>query len=108
MGAGVLLLQVRHPGVTTLMQHDFELMQRAARLASRLPGLQRLRLEESLRQFGGPLKEQLDLAVEASHLARFKHNFRLWRNISFPTPIYPLVSSDVLVESFESGSLISR
>ncbi len=71
-------------------------------------GLSDLRLEESIRQFGGPLKEQLDLAVEASHLSRFKHNFRLWPNVSFPTPLYPYVSSDVLVESFENGALISK
>ncbi len=51
--------QVRHPGVSALMQCDFELMQRAARLASLLPGLSELRLDESLRQFGGPLKEQV-------------------------------------------------
>ena len=52
-------LQVRHPGVTTLMQRDFVLMRRAAILCSRLPVLKELRLEESVRQFGGPLKVSL-------------------------------------------------
>jgi len=49
-------LQVRHPGVTTLMQRDFVLMRRAALICSKLPVLKELRLEESVRQFGGPLK----------------------------------------------------
>lgn len=103
----VVAVKVRHPGVTTAMHRDFELMQRAARLASSIPALAELRLDESIRQFGGPLKEQLNLAVEADHLVRFKKNFRMWSNITFPTPLFPLVSQDVLVESFEDGDLIS-
>jgi len=82
-------VQVRHPGVTTLMQRDFTLMHRAARLSSHLPFLSELHLEESIRQFGAPLKEQLDLQVEAQHLDRFGKNFRTWRNLSFPAPVYP-------------------
>ena len=67
---------MRHPGVDTLMQRDFALMMRAARLSRHLPLLADLRLDESVHQFGAPLKEQLDLAAEARHLARFNHNFR--------------------------------
>ncbi len=102
-----MVLQVRHPGVTTLMQRDFTLMHRAARLSSHLPFLSELHLEESIRQFGAPLKEQLDLQVEAQHLDRFGKNFRTWRNLSFPAPVYPLVAPSVLVETFEEGRLIS-
>ena len=29
-----------------------------------------------MRQFGGALREQLDLSVEAASLDRFNHNFR--------------------------------
>ena len=100
--------QVRHPGVTLLMQRDFTLMRRAARLCAQVPLLRDLRLEESVRQFGAPLKEQLDLSTEARALAKFNRNFRTWRNVSFPSPVYPLVAPDVLVETFEPGRLISR
>lgn len=89
------------------MQRDFTLMHRAARLSSHLPFLSELHLEESIRQFGAPLKEQLDLLVEAQHLDRFGKNFRTWRNLSFPAPVYPLVAPSVLVETFEEGRLIS-
>jgi hypothetical protein len=102
----LVAVKVRHPGVSTLMARDFVLMQRAARAAGQLPGLKQLRLDESVRQFGGPLQEQLDLSVEAAHLDRFGRNFKAWRNVKFPTPIYPLVRPDVLVESFEPGSAI--
>lgn len=104
----VVAVKVRHPGVSDIMHRDFVLMQRAAALCSMLPALRELRLEESIRQFGGPLKEQLDLAVEASHLRRFNANFRSWTNVSFPVPLFPLVTNDVLVESFEEGMLITR
>lgn len=100
--------QVRHPGVTAMMQRDFILMRRAAYICSKLPGLKDLRLEESVQQFGGPLKEQLDLSSEARALARFNDNFKWWKNIKFPVPVYPLVAPDVLIETFQPGRLISR
>lgn len=104
----LVAVKVRHPKVSTLMARDFVLMARAAAASSRLPGVKQLRLDESVRQFGGPLQEQLNLAVEAANLSRFAHNFRRWRNVKFPTPLYPLVRPDVLVESFEHGNVIKR
>lgn len=55
----VPLTKVRHPGVSGIMHRDFILMQRAARACGLIPGLADLRLDESIRQFGGPLKEQV-------------------------------------------------
>ena len=55
----VVAVKVRHPGVTLLMQRDVVLMHRAAALSARLPGLAALRLDESVRQFGAPLREQV-------------------------------------------------
>ena len=53
----VVAVKVRHPGVSGIMHRDFVLMERAARLCTLLPALAELRLDESIRQFGGPLKE---------------------------------------------------
>jgi len=83
----LVAVKVRHPGVESLMAQDFVLMDRAARLAGQLPGLRALRLDESVRQFGGPLQEQLDLSVEAQHLSKFARNFRSWRNVKFPVSL---------------------
>jgi predicted unusual protein kinase regulating ubiquinone biosynthesis (AarF/ABC1/UbiB family) len=72
----VVAVKVRHPGVSTMMQRDFVLMQRAAALSAKLPVLRDLNLEESVRQFGAPLREQLDLASEVrDSQARAKHVF---------------------------------
>ena len=61
-------------------------MQRVATASTRIPGLASLHLDESIRQFGAPLKEQLDLSHEAENLERFNFNFRRWRSVSFPKP----------------------
>ncbi len=90
-------LQVRHPGVTSLMSRDFTLMQRVAKASTRVPGLASLHLDESIRQFGAPLKEQLDLSHEAENLTRFNFNFRRWRSVSFPRPVSPSCSPDLIV-----------
>ena len=52
-------VKVRHPGVVKAIRRDFALMLRLARLASLLPGLHGLRLEETLAQFAVPLQEQV-------------------------------------------------
>ena len=46
---------------------------------------------------------QIDFRVEASNLRRFLHNFRDMRDVTFPTPVDPLVTDDVLVETYEEG-----
>jgi aarF domain-containing kinase len=61
-------VKVRHPGVTDMMYRDFVLMTRAAAASRLLPATRELRLDESIRQFGGPLKEQLDLQVRGHAL----------------------------------------
>ena len=153
----VVAVKVRHPGVSAAIERDFRLMVAAARLAAALPALGGARLEESLKQFAAPLREQVrcvvraqggrlargaslpaslhltnrpafgscasfslaharrcaccrqvDLSREATHLHQFNYNFRKLRGVTFPVPLYPLVAPSVLVESFESGDLISE
>jgi hypothetical protein len=50
----------------------------------------------------------VDLSREAANLWRFNYNFRHTRAVEFPEPLFPLVSADVLVESFEAGDHIAR
>ena len=75
----VVAVKVRHPGAAALMSRDFELMRRAAALCAALPralggGAWGVSLQESVRQFGAPLREQLDLAIEV----RGKEIFRVF------------------------------
>lgn len=102
-------VKVRHPGVGTLMERDFTLMRRCAGVVAVLPLVGNPQIKESLMQFGAPLREQLDLEMEAEHLRRFSNNFRSWHSVTFPHPAdAPLVSQEVLVETFEEGEHISR
>lgn len=55
----MVAVKVRHPGVSAMMERDFVLMQRAAALSTRVPVLRELNLDESVRQFGAPLREQV-------------------------------------------------
>uniref|UniRef100_A0A7S3XDT7 ABC1 atypical kinase-like domain-containing protein n=1 Tax=Picocystis salinarum TaxID=88271 RepID=A0A7S3XDT7_9CHLO len=101
-------VKVRHPGVEKKIRTDFEVMQTLAYISSKIPGLANMRLEESIRQFAMPLFEQVDLELEAEHLRRFIYNFRRMKGVSFPEPIYPLVSPSVLVETYEEGESMAR
>ena len=96
----VVAVKVRHPGAAALMSRDFELMRRAAALCAALPralggGAWGVSLQESVRQFGAPLREQLDLAIEVRGKEIFRVFFffgpRAAINLSLtqPTPFSP-------------------
>ncbi|KAL3144219.1 hypothetical protein ABBQ32_003998 [Trebouxia sp. C0010 RCD-2024] len=104
MDAGTeVAVKVRHPGVVKAIRRDFASMLRLARLASLLPCLRGLRLEETLAQFAAPLQEQVDLSLEAENLLQFNLNFKKHAAVRFPVPIYPLVAPEVSVETFQEG-----
>jgi aarF domain-containing kinase len=51
---------------------------------------------------------QVDLRLEAHNLWRFNQNFSRDRLVSLPMPLYPWVSQDILMQSFEEGMHISE
>lgn len=107
--AGTMVaVKVRHPGVSEVIERDFGLMMAVAKVLGVLPALNSFRLEESLEQFAAPLREQVDLAREGYYLHAFNYNFRGESRVSFPVPLYPLVSPAVLVETFQKGVHISE
>lgn len=52
-------VKVRHPGVGAAILRDFATMMAVAHVASMLPSLAHLRLEQTLSQFAAPLREQV-------------------------------------------------
>ncbi|XP_020256444.1 probable serine/threonine-protein kinase abkC isoform X2 [Asparagus officinalis] len=100
-------VKVRHPGVGNSIRRDFMIINLVAKISTFIPGLNWLRLDESVRQFGVFMMSQVDLSREAANLSRFIYNFRRWKDVSFPKPLYPLVHPSVLVETFEKGDGIS-
>ncbi|KAL3522154.1 hypothetical protein ACH5RR_014988 [Cinchona calisaya] len=106
--AMMVAVKVRHPGVGESIKRDFEIINIVAKLSKFIPTLNWLRLDESVQQFAVFMMSQVDLAREAAHLSRFIYNFRRWKDVSFPKPVYPLVHPAVLVETFEQGESVSH
>ncbi|KAL5566041.1 hypothetical protein UlMin_029205 [Ulmus minor] len=104
----VVAVKVRHPGVGESIRRDFVIINFVAKVSKFIPTLKWLRLDESVHQFAVFMMSQVDLAREAAHLSRFIYNFRQWRDVSFPKPVYPLVHPAVLVETFENGESVSH
>eukprot|EP01018_Ginkgo_biloba_P015466 Gb_32291 [translate_table: standard] len=104
----MVAVKVRHPGVSEVIRRDFVIINWVAKVSSLLPALRWLRLDESVQQFAVFMLSQVDLAREAAHLSRFLYNFRRWKDVSFPKPLYPLVHPAVLVETYEQGESVAR
>lgn len=104
----LVAVKVRHPGVGESIRRDFLIINVVAKLSNFVPALKWLRLDESVRQFAVFMMSQVDLAREAAHLSRFIYNFRRWKDVSFPKPLYPLVHPAVLVETYEHGESVSH
>ncbi|XP_043689512.1 uncharacterized aarF domain-containing protein kinase 2-like [Telopea speciosissima] len=100
-------VKVRHPGVGEIIRRDFAIINVIAKISSFIPTLKWLRLDQSVQQFAIFMMSQVDLAREAAHLSRFIYNFRRWKDVSFPKPLYPLVHPAVLVETYEQGECVS-
>lgn len=101
-------VKVRHPGVGESIKRDFMIINSMAKISNFIPTLKWLRLDESVQQFAVFMMSQVDLAREAAHLSRFIYNFRRWKDVSFPKPVYPLVHPAVLVETYEHGESVSH
>ncbi|KAK7362964.1 hypothetical protein VNO77_05089 [Canavalia gladiata] len=104
----VVAVKVRHPGVGESIRRDFAIINLVAKSSKFIHALNWLRLDESVQQFAVFMMSQVDLAREAAHLNRFIYNFRRWRDVSFPKPVYPLVHPAVLVETYENGESVSH
>ncbi|XP_043725407.1 probable serine/threonine-protein kinase abkC isoform X2 [Telopea speciosissima] len=104
----VVAVKVRHPGVADAIRRDFMIINFFAKISKFIPTLKWLRLDESVQQFAVFMMSQVDLAREAAHLSRFIYNFRRWKDVSFPKPLYPLVHPAVLVETYEQGECVSH
>ncbi|KAK4252741.1 hypothetical protein QN277_014350 [Acacia crassicarpa] len=103
----LVAVKVRHPGVGESIRRDFVIINLIAKISKFIPTLKWLRLDESVQQFAVFMMSQVDLAREAAHLSRFIYNFRRWKDVSFPKPVYPLVHPSVLVETYEQGESVA-
>ncbi|XP_051496572.1 uncharacterized aarF domain-containing protein kinase 2 isoform X2 [Apus apus] len=94
-------IKVLHPGLVNQVQMDLFLMKMGSRIIGLLPGFKWLSLTEVVEEFEKLMIQQIDLRYEARNLERFRQNFLHVDFVKFPTPLWPLVTTDVLVETFE-------
>jgi aarF domain-containing kinase len=101
-------IKIQHPGIWHKVCVDFYIMDLVARWFESLPALnlQYLSLVDSVRQFRDIMLPQLNLTLEAKHLARFNRDFASDEHVSFPHPITDLTSTKVLTETFVRGKPI--
>uniref|UniRef100_A0A8D2QID6 AarF domain containing kinase 2 n=1 Tax=Zonotrichia albicollis TaxID=44394 RepID=A0A8D2QID6_ZONAL len=104
----LVLVQVLHPGLVHQVQMDLFLMKMGSRIIGLLPGFKWLSLTEIVEEFEKLMMQQIDLRYEARNLERFRQNFLDVDFVKFPTPLWPLVTADVLVETFEESEPISH
>ncbi|XP_027599642.2 uncharacterized aarF domain-containing protein kinase 2 [Pipra filicauda] len=101
-------IKVLHPGLVHQVQMDLFLMKMGSRLIGLIPGFKWLSLTEIVEEFEKLMMQQIDLRYEARNLERFRQNFLDVDFVKFPTPLWPLVTADVLVETFEESEPISQ
>ena len=70
-------------------------------------GLGWLHPVETVDVFRANMLAQIDLAVEATNLERFRANFAGVTTVRFPRPLRMLCRPEVLVETFEEGKHVS-
>ena len=99
-------VKVRHPHVEEHIALDFIIMKAVAGLVDLLPGLDWLKLSETMSQFSSTIASQTKLDIEGRHLYLFNHYFRQWRGVTFPKPI--ILTESVLVESYEHGESVAH
>ncbi|XP_074727907.1 putative aarF domain-containing protein kinase 2 [Strix uralensis] len=101
-------IKVLHPGLVHQVQMDLFLMKMGSHIIGLLPGFKWLSLTEIVEEFEKLMIQQIDLRYEARNLERFRQNFLDVNFVKFPTPVRPLVTTDVLVETFEESEPISH
>eukprot|EP01113_Clastostelium_recurvatum_P006691 TRINITY_DN13053_c0_g1_i2.p1 TRINITY_DN13053_c0_g1~~TRINITY_DN13053_c0_g1_i2.p1 ORF type:complete len:586 (-),score=99.46 TRINITY_DN13053_c0_g1_i2:614-2281(-) len=104
----VVVVKVLHPHVLESIMLDLSIMYIGARVVNALPGMRWLSLPDSLEDFGRSMLLQADLRREALNLVKFGKNFAQSSQIAVPRAVYPLISRQVLVETFEPGVSIER
>ena len=102
-------VKVRHPNVAKEISEDFRILNGLANRTHRWEVMKGLSLKSSVAQFSHTMTAQTDLRVEALHLARARDQCaRDAAFVTIPEPIWPLVTAEVLVESFEEGETVAR
>jgi len=93
-------VKIRRPGVERQVESDLWLFRAGARALSLLPGMKLMPLLELVDELAEPIRQQVDFALEAENLRRFRRNFAAVDHVRIPAPVDGLCTSSVLVMEF--------
>jgi aarF domain-containing kinase len=112
-------VKIIHPHIKEQIESDLDIMRMFAWFVELFPGMHNFSLSENVEEFAALMLSQLDLKLEASSLDKFRHNFKCnekdrnsidiksTKELTFPRPIYPFVSTNILMEEYIEGFPIS-
>jgi aarF domain-containing kinase len=108
-------IKVVHPGIRESINADIAIMRFVASVAELVPSLQNFSIMDSVEEFASFMLSQASLLHEGHNLDKFRKNFHVdkdeqkhaFSKITFPKPMFPFVSENVLVESYAGGVLVS-
>lgn len=97
-----IAIKVLHPNLQSQFERDLVIMKMWAWLIQFImPNLRWLSLSECVDTFEKTMVGQLNLIQEAKHMDNFRAHFQDISNVRFASPVWPFVSRNVLVETFE-------
>lgn len=99
-----VVLKVRRPAIRAKIEADLRIMGHVARLLeSEIPEFRRYQPVQIVAEFARSLRRELDLAVEARHVDRFRENFSGDPHIVVPRVHWEWTSETMNVQEFVEG-----
>ncbi|ETI22605.1 hypothetical protein G647_06681 [Cladophialophora carrionii CBS 160.54] len=96
-------IKVLHPKVERIVRRDLKIMAVFAAVINAIPTLEWLDLPNEVYNFGGMMRLQLDLRIEAANLTILRKHFQRRTTAWFPCPYTDFTTRNVLVEEFAQG-----
>lgn len=99
-----VVVKIRRPGITEVIEADLRLMERLAALAeAELPALKPYRLKQLVRELAKSLRRELDLAAECRHAERIAANMAPLPYIVIPRVHWAHTGARVNVQDLVDG-----
>ena len=96
-------IKVLHPKVERTVRRDLKIMAVFAAVINAIPTLEWLDLPNEVYVFGGMMRLQLDLRIEAANLTILRKHFQNRTTAWFPYPYTDFTTRTLLVEEFAQG-----
>ena len=93
-------VKVRRPGVSRVVNDDIRILRFIAKSLSALPGMRAVPLPELVDEFVGPIRQQLNLNLEAANNRRFRKEFARTEHIRLPALVEDLCTENVLTMEY--------